>query len=80
MQSGNLSSEEYAALITAANKLDYDADDFECAMGFGWVGNDPTDRWTAVRIAMEREAEKILAERRRMNRQSNNASDDADES
>ena len=62
MDGNKLSSEEYAALMSAAKKLGYSLDDFECAMGFGW-GAQADNHWKSVRIEMESEAERILADR-----------------
>lgn len=60
------SSEEYAALIIAAQRLGYGPEDFECAMTIFWAkdGQDVSpEHWKRMRAEIEREAAKVLAER-----------------
>jgi hypothetical protein len=65
MPNRELSSEEYAALMTAARKLGYSVDDFECAMAFGAGGVSTTvERWRVIFAEMECEAERILLARK----------------
>lgn len=63
---GDLDSKEYAALIIAARRLGYSADDFEYAMA-RFIGNNGEDlaseQAKAMRSQIEQEAARVLAER-----------------
>ena len=66
MTNRSQNSAQYAALITAARRLGYSADEFESAMATfsGPGGRDETPQhWKRMRTEIEREAAKVLTER-----------------